>query len=40
MDRKAGGLVMTEIAPGVEVEEVRAKTGAPFTVADNVKVMG
>src|SRR5688572_14896646 len=27
------GLVLTELHPGVTLEEVRAKTGAPFTVA-------
>lgn len=30
---------MTELAPGVEVEEVRQKTGAKFAVADNVESM-
>lgn len=30
---------MTELAPGVEVEEVKAKTDAPFKVADNLKRM-
>jgi 3-oxoacid CoA-transferase len=28
-----GGLVLTEVHPGVTLEEIRAKTGAPFTVA-------
>ena len=28
-----GGLVLTELHPGVTLDEVRAKTGAPFTVA-------
>jgi 3-oxoacid CoA-transferase len=27
------GLVLTELHPGVSLDEVRAKTGAPFTVA-------
>jgi 3-oxoacid CoA-transferase len=28
-----GGLILTEVHPGVTVEDIRAKTGAPFTVA-------
>ncbi|MCA9563176.1 MAG: CoA transferase subunit B [Myxococcales bacterium] len=32
------GLVLKEVAPGVDVEEIKAKTGAPFT-SDNVKTM-
>lgn len=39
VDRKAGTLTLTEIAPGVEVEEVKAKTDADFTVASELKVM-
>jgi 3-oxoacid CoA-transferase len=39
VDRKAGGLTLTELAPGVEVEEVRAKTDAPFAVAGQLKTM-
>ena len=31
--REGGGLVLTELHPGVTVEDVRAKTGAPFDVA-------
>ena len=30
---------MTELAPGVDIEEVRGKTGAKFAVADDVKSM-
>lgn len=30
VDRKAGGLTLVELAPGVSLEEVTAKTGAPF----------
>lgn len=31
------GLVLTELAPGVELSKVRAKTGAAFAVADGVR---
>jgi 3-oxoacid CoA-transferase len=33
--KKGGGLVLTELHPGVTVDDVRAKTGAPFDVALN-----
>jgi acyl CoA:acetate/3-ketoacid CoA transferase beta subunit len=33
IDRKGGGVVLTELAPGVTVDEVRAKTEAAFTSA-------
>ncbi|KAK2737241.1 hypothetical protein FQN57_000408 [Myotisia sp. PD_48] len=33
------GLTLIELADGVTVDDVRAKTGAPFTVADDVKPM-
>ncbi|WPG98957.1 succinyl-CoA:3-ketoacid-coenzyme A transferase-like protein [Acrodontium crateriforme] len=36
VDRKRGGLTLTELAPDVEVEEVRQKTGAKFEVAENL----
>ncbi|KAL2759925.1 hypothetical protein ACRALDRAFT_1073988 [Sodiomyces alcalophilus JCM 7366] len=39
VDREAGTLTLTEIAAGVEVEEVRAKTDAEFTVANDLKLM-
>ncbi|KAG4442343.1 hypothetical protein IFR05_002194 [Cadophora sp. M221] len=39
VDRAKGGLTLTELAPGVDVEEVRSKTGAKFKVADVVKSM-
>ncbi|MDI1320206.1 MAG: succinyl-CoA--3-ketoacid-CoA transferase, partial [bacterium] len=28
-----GGLVLAELHPGVTVEDIRAKTGAPFAVS-------
>lgn len=34
-----GGLTLTELAPGVDVEEVSSKTDAKFAVADVVKSM-
>ncbi|CUS12275.1 unnamed protein product [Tuber aestivum] len=33
------GLTLVEIAEGVEVDEIRAKTGAPFSVSDGLKPM-
>jgi 3-oxoacid CoA-transferase len=30
---------LTELAPGVDVEEVRSKTDAKFAVADDIKFM-
>lgn len=39
VDREAGELTLTELAPGVEVEEVRAKTDAKFKVADDLQRM-
>jgi len=39
VDRVKGGLTLTELAPGVDIEEVRSKTGAKFAVADDVKSM-
>jgi 3-oxoacid CoA-transferase len=32
-------LALTELAPGVSVEEVRSKTDAKFRVADDLKSM-
>ena len=34
-----GGLTLIELADGVTVEDVKAKTGAPFKVAEDVKSM-
>ncbi|KAJ3494990.1 hypothetical protein NLG97_g3711 [Lecanicillium saksenae] len=39
VDRKAGGLTLTELAPGVTVDEIRSKTDAAFTVSDSLKEM-
>jgi 3-oxoacid CoA-transferase len=40
VDRKKGGLTLTELAEGVGIEEVKRKTGAKFAVADNLKTFG
>ena len=39
VDVTPGGFVLRETAPGVSVEEVQAATGAPLTVADDVREM-
>ncbi|KAI9374219.1 hypothetical protein BJX61DRAFT_541052 [Aspergillus egyptiacus] len=39
VDRQKGELTLTEITPGVEIEEIREKTAAPFHVADKLEVM-
>lgn len=39
VDRANGGLTLTELAPGVDVEHVRSKTGAKFMVASDLKAM-
>lgn len=39
VDRTNGGLTLTELAPGVEVEEVQSKTDAKFTIADILEIM-
>lgn len=36
VDRKAGGLTLTELAEGVQVEDVRSKTDATFAVASKI----
>lgn len=33
------GLTLIEFAEGVTVEEIKAKTGAPFRVSDNLRPM-
>ena len=33
IDRKGGGVTLREVAPGVTVDEIKAKTAAPFKVA-------
>lgn len=39
MDRATGELTLTELAPGVEVEEVRSKTEARFREAEDLEIM-
>ncbi|KAL6354961.1 hypothetical protein LRP88_12319 [Fusarium phalaenopsidis] len=39
VDRAQGTLTLTELAPGVTVDEVRAKTDADFAEADDLKTM-
>lgn len=39
VDREKGSLTLTELAPGVSVDDVRAKTEAEFAVADNLAPM-
>lgn len=39
VDRHAGKLVLTEVAEGVTVDEVRAKTGCEFEVGSKVGTM-
>lgn len=39
VDRAEGGLTLTKLAPGVDVEEVESKKGATFAVAGDVKVI-
>ena len=34
-----GKMVMTEIAPGIQVQEVREKTEAKFECSEKLKVM-
>ncbi|TXT13271.1 hypothetical protein VHUM_00638 [Vanrija humicola] len=37
VDRKAGKLILAELQPGATLEEVKAKTGAQFTVKEGLK---
>ncbi|MFN3399707.1 MAG: CoA-transferase, partial [Ferrovibrio sp.] len=37
IDRKGGGMVLIERAPGVSLEELKDKTGADYTVAASAK---
>ncbi|KAF8326861.1 succinyl-CoA:3-ketoacid-coenzyme A transferase subunit B [Cantharellus anzutake] len=39
IDRKAGKMTLSELAPGVTIDEVRAKTGAPFETGADLKTM-
>ncbi|KAJ5919422.1 hypothetical protein N7466_010365 [Penicillium verhagenii] len=39
VNRATGELTLTELAPGVEVEEVRSKTDAKFAVAEILEIM-
>ncbi|KAH7058667.1 succinyl-CoA:3-ketoacid-coenzyme A transferas-like protein [Macrophomina phaseolina] len=39
VDRTNGGLELTEIAPGVSIEELQSKTDAKFKVAEKLKTM-
>lgn len=39
VNRVTGELTLTELAPGVEIEEVRNKTDAKFTVAEQLEIM-
>ncbi|KAM3512193.1 hypothetical protein MY11210_004181 [Beauveria gryllotalpidicola] len=39
VDRKAGSLTLTELAPGVTVDEIKSKTDAKFIVAKDLKEM-
>lgn len=39
VNREKGGLQLTELAPGVSLDDVKAKTAARFSVAENVQTM-
>ncbi|PWY85096.1 succinyl-CoA:3-ketoacid-coenzyme A transferase 1 [Aspergillus heteromorphus CBS 117.55] len=39
VDRKRGTLLLTELAPDVELEEVQSKTGAKFSIAEHLELM-
>ena len=37
IDRKGGGMTLSEVAPGVTVDEIKQKTEAAFKVASGLK---
>ena len=39
IDRHAGKMTLTELAPGVTLEEIRSKTGADYDVSPTLKTM-
>lgn len=39
VDREKGGLTLTELAPGVTIDEVKSKTDATFRIAGGLKTM-
>lgn len=39
VDREKGELTLTELAPDVDVDEIKAKTDAEFRVAENLRGM-
>ena len=39
VDRKAGKLILQELAPGVTVDEIKEKTGAKFEIAEGLREM-
>lgn len=39
IDRKAGKLILMELAPGATLEEVKEKTGAKFDIAEDLQQM-
>ena len=39
IDRKAGKMTLSELAPGVTIDEVREKTGAAFDIAESLGTM-
>jgi 3-oxoacid CoA-transferase len=39
IDRQRGEMTLTELAPGVTVDEIKEKTAAKFLIADNLGQM-
>ena len=39
VDRVKGGLTLIELAPGVDVEEIKSKTGAKFAISESLGSM-